>query len=108
MRWIRYALIAVVLVVAGFALLLYARYGGGRDFPDRSTQPVIDASQVEVVAALDDAPGNVAVSADGRVFITLHPEAKPEVNHVVELVDGVAVPFPSAEAQTSLYIAPQG
>jgi sugar lactone lactonase YvrE len=108
MRWIRNIAIVLVLLVGGLAAFLYARYGGGKDFPDRSTPPLIDASAVEVVATLDEAPGNIAVAADGRVFITLHPEAKPEVNRVVELVGSKMEPFPSAEAQRTLYIAPQG
>jgi sugar lactone lactonase YvrE len=108
MRWLLRSFIAIVVVIACLALFLYTRYGGGKDFADRSTAPLLPASALEVVAALDDPPGNVAVSADGRVFITLHPEAKPEVNRVVEIVDGKAVPFPSAEAQQQLFVAPQG
>jgi sugar lactone lactonase YvrE len=108
MGWVRNIFVVVLLLAGVLALTLYVRYGGGKDFPDRSTAPLIDAANVEVVATLDEPPGNIAVSADGRVFITLHPEAKPEVNRVVELVGGKPVPFPSVEAQKTLYIAPQG
>lgn len=108
LSWFRMIAIILVVLLGVIALTLYMRYGGGKDFPDRSTPPLVDASRVEIVATLDEPPGNIAVSADGRVFITLHPEAKPETNHVVELVNGVGVPFPSAEAQKTLYVAPQG
>lgn len=108
MGWVRNIVVGVVVVILALAGFLYLRYGGGKDFPDRSTPPLIDASAVEIVATLDEPPGNIAVSADGRVFITLHPEAKPETNRVVELVDGKPLPFPDAASQTSLYFAPQG
>jgi sugar lactone lactonase YvrE len=108
MRWLQRGVIGVLVLALLLAGGLYWRYGGGKDFPDRSTPPLIGADQVEIVATLPEPPGNVAVSADGRVFITLHPEAKPEVNHVVELVDGVAVPFPDAASQHTLYNSPQG
>lgn len=99
------ALLLAVLALAGF---LYLRYGGGRAFPDASTAPLLPSGSLDLVATLDEPPGNIAVSADGRVFITIHPESKPQTNHVVELIDGAAVPFPSAEAQAALYRAPQG
>jgi sugar lactone lactonase YvrE len=53
---------------------------------------------LEVIADLPTPPGNIAVSAQGRVFVTLHPEARPSAK-VVELRDGQVVPFPSAEYQ---------
>ena len=67
--------IAVVLVVA-----IRVRYGGGGGhFEDRTGEPELPASALEVVADLDLPPGNIAVSADGRVFFSFHPEARPPV-----------------------------
>lgn len=86
-------LLIVVLVT------LRVRYGGGADFPDRTGAPLLRVSALEVVANLEHPPGNVAVAADGRVFATLHPEARPPHN-VVEVVDGRARPWPSESFQT--------
>lgn len=84
----------LVLVVAGLLIWVWTTYGGKVvPFPDRSTPPLLPASAVEVVAELPEAPGNIAVSADGRVFFTFHPEGRPS-RKVVEWVDGKAVPFP--------------
>ena len=47
-----------------------------------------------MVAELDWPPGNVAVSSEGRVFFTFHPEAAPPVA-VAEWVDGRALPWPA-------------
>ncbi|MGB0955173.1 MAG: L-dopachrome tautomerase-related protein [Panacagrimonas sp.] len=69
------------------------RYGGGADFPDRSTAARLHASALEIVTELDDPPGNIAVSSHGRVFVSLHPWARPEMA-VVEIVDGHPTPFP--------------
>ena len=61
--------------------------------------PIYSASRIEVVAELPAPPGNLAVSASGRVFLTLHPEAKPKT-HLVELgPDGTLIPFPNAAWQ---------
>jgi sugar lactone lactonase YvrE len=53
---------------------------------------------LQVVANLEFPPGNVAVSRDGRLFFTFHPEASPPVK-VVEWVDGKPVPYPNADYQ---------
>jgi sugar lactone lactonase YvrE len=88
-----------VLLALGFAfalllfLALRARYGGGETFPDRSGAPELGADALERVANLDFPPGNVAVSAHGRVFATFHPEADPPTA-VFELVDGAPVAYP--------------
>lgn len=93
------SLVLIVLAVAALALTLRLRYGGGEVFPDRTTAPEFDASQLETVANLDTPPGNIAVSADGRVFVTLHPEARPEIK-VAEIVQGKTVPYPDMSFQT--------
>lgn len=89
---------SIMLLVAG-AIGLYYRYGGGDRFPDRSGEPEMAADVLEKVADLDFPPGNIAVSADGRVFFTLHPEARPQLK-VVELVDGQPQAFPNLAFQT--------
>ena len=43
--------------------------------------------KLETVAETDYPPGNIAISPEGRIFFTLHPEAGPPVN-VVEWVNG--------------------
>jgi sugar lactone lactonase YvrE len=85
-----------LLILALFILLvggLRLRYGGGEHFEDRTTDPELDASVLQVVADLDLPPGNIAVSASGRVFFSFHPTAGPPVQ-VAELVDGEPVPYP--------------
>jgi sugar lactone lactonase YvrE len=80
------------------AAILHHRYGGGAAFPDRSGEPLLPASALETVAELDYPPGNIAVSAAGRVFFTLHPEARPPVN-LIEWRNGKAQAWPSAALQ---------
>lgn len=100
MQWLRRLLLGLLTLIAVLLLVLKLRYGGGRtDFPDRSGAPSFPDSALEVVAELPTPPGNIAVSADGRVFVSLHPEAKPSQT-LMELVAGQARPWPSAEAQT--------
>ena len=60
-------------------------------------------SALEPIATLDFPPGNVAVSADGRMFFNYHPFAKAERFEkatVFELVDGQPRPYPSLEFQS--------
>lgn len=103
----------LVLALVAFLIWIKVTYGGAvTPFPDRSTAPLLPASVVETVAQLPEAPGNLAVSADGRVFFNFHPEARPEMK-VAEWVDGKAVPFPDAsfdlfETPFSLRIDRQG
>lgn len=92
-------LLLIVLVAAG---LLRLRYGGGGDFPARNAGPPrLAETALQTVADLATPPGNIAVAADGRVFATLHPEARPDWK-VVEIRDGKAQPFPSLEWQTGI------
>ena len=96
---LRTGLFLVVLAVA-FVVIMKVRYGGETiPFPDRSTEPMLPSSALEVVAKLDEPPGNIAVSKSGRVFITFHPEGNPEGVKVAELVRGKPVPFPSVDFQ---------
>lgn len=100
-------LIGLLMLLGLLAVTLRLLYGGGGQFPDRSTPPRLAPESVEVVATLREPPGNIAVSRTGRVFITLHPEAKPEKIKVAEIVGGNVTAYPD-ETRQSLYHAPQG
>lgn len=93
-RFVFVVLATLVLVAAGLHVLL----GGGEPLEDRSTAPSLSFDAVEKVADLDFPPGNIAVGADGRVFLTLHPDGRPPMQ-VVELEGGRPIPFPDEEYQ---------
>jgi sugar lactone lactonase YvrE len=86
-----------LIVVLVFAVRI--RHGGGEYFPDRTGAPSLPETALETVAELDLPPGNIAVSASGRVFFTFHPEGQPSAIKVAELVDGKPVPFPDGVFQ---------
>jgi sugar lactone lactonase YvrE len=88
----RFLLALVILLVLAVGLLRYF-FGGGRRLEDRTADPVLPRSALELVADLPLPPGNLAVSKTGRVFFTFHPEASPEVK-VAELLNGKPVPYP--------------
>lgn len=88
----------VVAVLAVVALLVRARFGGGERLEDRTTVPRLGPGKLEPVANLDYPPGNIAVSPEGRVFFTFHPDGDPPVK-VAELVDGKPVPYPNEAYQ---------
>jgi len=90
-------LLVLAIVLSSFLVWFKARYGGSIfPFPDLTTAPALPAGRLEVVATLNEAPGNIAVSPDGRIFFSFHPEGHPNIR-VAELVDGKPRPFPSVE-----------
>lgn len=93
MRVARYAFVLVSALVALVLVGVRARYGGGADFPDRSGAPLVGAETLELVADLAYPPGNITVSASGRVFATFHPEGSPPIQ-VFEIVDGKPMAYP--------------
>jgi sugar lactone lactonase YvrE len=101
--WIVASLVTVALILA---IVVRVRYGGGEPFPPRTTTPAeLDPDMAEIVANLDHPPGNVAVSAEGRVFITFHPDGRGSIK-VAELVNGRPRPYPDAAFQTEREGAP--
>jgi sugar lactone lactonase YvrE len=86
-----------------FAVALAACSGARLD--DRTAAPRLPPSALELVAARDRPPGNIAVSASGRVFLSLHPAGDPPTK-VVELIDGKPVPYPDASFQHARGDAP--
>ncbi|MFN2425527.1 MAG: SMP-30/gluconolactonase/LRE family protein [Candidatus Binatia bacterium] len=93
MKRFAHGLLFTFLTLACIAIGLRFSLGGGDRLPDLSTTPTMSFDAVEKVADLDFPPGNIAVSADGRVFVTLHPDGRPPLQ-VVEIVDGRPIPFP--------------
>ncbi|MES2909085.1 MAG: L-dopachrome tautomerase-related protein [Pseudomonadota bacterium] len=101
------ALLAIVIL----ALLIgsvYLRFGGGKDYPDL-TLPSGVMPPLEEVLAYPEPLGNLAVSATGRVFFTVHPESRPSGNKLlVRETDGRIHAFPSEAAQAELFDAVMG
>ncbi|MFQ5610480.1 MAG: L-dopachrome tautomerase-related protein, partial [Woeseiaceae bacterium] len=81
----------------------WIRYGGGDPYQDLSTTPILNGSVLEEVLAYPEPIGNVAVSAEGRIFFTVHPESRPQGNRLLEYVEGAAVPYPNVESQLELF-----
>jgi sugar lactone lactonase YvrE len=100
-------LVWLLILLAFVAIVLNVRYGGGEPYPDLSGTPLFDESALEVAATSPEPIGNVAVSADGRVFYTIHPESRPTGAKLVEWVDGSPKPYPSDQAQ-ALFETPLG
>jgi len=97
----------VTAFVVVLSIILYGRYGGGQPYPDLNGVPVYDESALEVVVTSPEPIGNLAVSANGRVFYTIHPESRPTGAKLLEWVDGAPKAFPSDEAQ-ALFETPLG
>jgi sugar lactone lactonase YvrE len=93
-------LLIATLAIAG---TLRIRYGGGEPYPDLSTEAIIDESGLEEVFAYPEPIGNVAVSHEGRIFFTVHPESRPPGNKLLEIIAGAAVPYPDGASQHHLF-----
>ncbi len=98
-----FAVLGIVL-----AAVLWIRYGGGELFPDFTGPPLLAEDALEEVLSYPEPIGNVAVSKDGRVFFTVHPESRPQGNKLLQYIDGAAEPFPDVQSQDRLFDAVLG
>ena len=98
-----YFLGTVLVLVIALAVTLRIRHGGGEPYPDVTGAPTIADDALEQVVEYGEPIGNLAVSPEGRLFFTVHPESRPSGAKLLEWVDGKAVPFPSAESQKQLF-----
>ena len=73
-------LLFILFLILGAMTVLWVRYGGGGPYPDLTTNPVMAASSLEEVLSFPEPIGNVAVSSDGRIFFTVHPESRATGN----------------------------
>jgi sugar lactone lactonase YvrE len=93
-------LLALSIIVVA---TLRVRYGGGDPYQDLSTSPLLDDIQLEKVLGYSEPIGNVAVSRQGRLFFTVHPESRPQGNKLLEWVNGAAIPYPNGTVQPHLF-----
>jgi sugar lactone lactonase YvrE len=109
---IEFSLLVLSLIFLLLILFLYSRFGGGKEYEDISTDPVYTSEQIETFFSFEEPVGNVAVSqnpnTDFRIFFTIHPESRPEKNHLMEIVNGEAVPYPGQSEQNTLFTSPLG
>jgi sugar lactone lactonase YvrE len=97
----------LILFLVG-TVVAWVRYGGGQPYPNLSTSPILAEDALEEVLAYRLPIGNVAVNKDGRIFFTVHPEARPQGNKLLEFVGGASVPFPDGKSQQELFDTPLG
>ncbi|MCB9289663.1 MAG: hypothetical protein H6560_20335 [Lewinellaceae bacterium] len=101
--------ISLVLLLFVLAIILYQRYGGGVEYGYVPSEPFLGKEQLYEFFSYEEPIGNVAATPDTahtRIFFTIHPESRPEGYKLCEIVDGKAVPYPSADQ--SIYITPLG
>ena len=96
-------LLFFLILIIVIATVAWIRYGGGKSYPDLSSTPLLNSTAIEEVLAYPEPVGNVAVSADGRIFFTVHPESRPEGNRLLEYVNAAAVPYPDISSQLTLF-----
>ncbi len=98
----KFLLLLLILAIVA-TIVLRVRYGGGEPYPDLTTTPLLAESRLEEVLKYPEPIGNVAVSGDGRIFFTVHPESRPRGNKLLEWVAGAATPYPNGAAQPRLF-----
>lgn len=107
-KWIFRLFALVVVFVLGLVATLYLLFGGGAPYPDLTGEPLLSEGTIEAAVVTDHPIGNATVSADGRIFFTVHPESNPVGPRLHEWVDGKAVPYPNEEDQAELFTSPLG
>jgi sugar lactone lactonase YvrE len=96
-------LLFFVCITLTFSVVLWVRHGGGEPYPDLATAPQLKSTDLEEVLAYPEPIGSIAVSRNGRIFFSVHPESRPEGNRVLEYVQGASVPFPDLASQLKLF-----
>jgi len=108
LRYTRYTVYFLGILLLGLVSLTYTLFGGGANYPDLSTDPLIPNTAMEAAVVSEQPIGNVAVSAEGRLFYTIHPESSPTGPKLYEWKEGKAVAYPDEAVQTKLFETPLG
>ena len=92
--------IGIPIVVCAVVVWVILRliFGGGSNYENLSTNAEISSDSLQLVLSHSEPIGNIAVSIDGRIFFSIHPESNPK-NKLMEWADGRAIPFPNLDYQ---------
>ena len=108
LKWIVYFLVGLFVVIAALMIFLYLSFGGGKPYPDLTTEPRFKSDALEIAVTSTRPIGNATVSGDGRIFYTIHPESNPIGPKLYEWIDGKDEPYPNKEDQKKLFVSPLG
>lgn len=87
----RFSTLALCLIFTTFA-------GCASTHPDlRGNSSASGADDLEIVARLDQAPGNLTVTSDARIIVSLHQHFNPDLRVVEVLEGGKLAPFPNSD-----------
>lgn len=107
-KWIGWFVGVLVLFMVALSGTLWLIFGGGEPYRNLTAEPVHPEGTIKAAVISQQPIGNAAVSANGRIFYTIHPESHPEGPKLYEWVDGKAMPFPNVQEQERLFEAPLG
>lgn len=96
-RWIKRIGILFAGLMAILVFAVYLMFGGGTPYEDLTTDPLFPDGTLEIAVTSDRPIGNAAVSAQGRIFFTIHPESNPAAPFLYEWVEDTAVPYLPAQ-----------
>jgi hypothetical protein len=108
MKWLFRGSVVVAVLVLMLLVTIYALFGRGAPYPDLSAAPQLPEGTIEAVVVSPRPMGNAAVSADGRIFYTIHPESNPDYPKLYEWVNGAPVAWPPGADQQALFATPLG
>ena len=101
MKFIKLAAIFIIAAIITLLGVVKLKYGSGEPFPEIATQPIVPDENYQIAIETEFPPGMVAADPNSdRLFYTYHFLHQPEragVPTLYELVDGVGVPFPTAD-----------
>jgi hypothetical protein len=107
-KWAKRLALTLTVLIIALCVTVYTLFGGGKPYADLSGPPLLPQGTIEAAVISDRPIGNAAVSADGRIFYTIHPESNPVGTKLYESVNGKPVPYPDAAQQDRLYTSPLG
>ncbi len=108
LKWVGWFVGVLVLFLVALTGTLWLIFGGGTPYQDLTSEPEQPQGTIEAAVISQQPIGNAAVSADGRIFYTIHPESHPEGPKLYEWANGKAMPYPNVQDQDRLFETPLG